>query len=93
MPDSVSRIIATDNDEEQGVSGSRTTNFLPDFNRYSDRVQEELSDDGGDGDDDARAGARRAIEGGVQKVRNTLTDENGEGSRDRESDENAWLRS
>ncbi|CAI6253273.1 unnamed protein product [Periconia digitata] len=87
VPDRVSRIIAAD-DEESGGGGSRPNiGFLTASNGYSDRVQEEISDDEGG----ARGGARRAIEGGVQQVRSALDGQPEEP--DHAPDENAWLRS
>ncbi|KAF2639219.1 hypothetical protein P280DRAFT_470597 [Massarina eburnea CBS 473.64] len=86
IPDRVSRLIA---DEENGGNSGRATNFLPDFNRYSDRVQEEVSDD------ESESGARRTIEEGTQRAKNALTsggDEEDEEDEAHAPHENEWLR-
>ncbi|KAF1950995.1 hypothetical protein CC80DRAFT_215145 [Byssothecium circinans] len=82
VPDRVSRLIT---DEEHGGNSGRATNYLPDFNEYSDRVQEEVSDD------EAESGARRTIENGAQRVTNALTGGDPE-ERENTPHANEWLR-
>ncbi|KAF2131220.1 hypothetical protein P153DRAFT_365811 [Dothidotthia symphoricarpi CBS 119687] len=81
VPDRISRVIA---DEEHGSGGSqRAIGYLPDFARYTDRVEEER-------DEDEQDTPNRAIEGGANQVNGALP---GSAQRDQPpTAENEWAR-
>ncbi|KAF2689678.1 hypothetical protein K458DRAFT_475086 [Lentithecium fluviatile CBS 122367] len=84
VPDRISRMIA---DEEHGNGGSqRAIDYLPDFNRYSDRVEEEASEG------ETESGPQRAIEGGAHQVRSALGGGANEEEQQHPHVENEWVR-
>ncbi|OAG05135.1 uncharacterized protein CC84DRAFT_1206621 [Paraphaeosphaeria sporulosa] len=85
VPDRVSRIIA---DEDHNNDGPRRAiDYLPDFNRYSDRIEEDNS--GGD----VENGARKTIKSGTEQVENIFAGRSDDAGQERGPLENEWLRS
>lgn len=75
-------------DEEHGENDRRAIDFLPNFNRYSDRVEEEHSDG------EVQNGATKAIKSGTENVENGFgTGSDGAAEQERGPLENEWLRS
>lgn len=87
VPDRVSRMIA---DEEHGGNGDggsgQRIEYLPDFNRYSDRVEEEHSDD------DPENGTRKALNASTEHTENLFEGRSDDGAQERGPLENEWLR-
>lgn len=77
-------------DEGRAEGGEqRAIDYLPNFNRYSDRVEEETSDDEeGNG---TRKTIQAAVENGVDEA-NGETSNAGERTQGRSSRENVWSR-
>jgi hypothetical protein len=85
LPDRVSNLLS---DEEQGTSNGgprRAIDYLPSSRNYSDNVAEEASED------EAESTPQRTNGGGVQKVRNAITDVEDEEEHHSTLD-NAWAR-
>ncbi|KAF2190802.1 hypothetical protein K469DRAFT_657411 [Zopfia rhizophila CBS 207.26] len=84
LPERLSRALG---DEEQGSSSGprRQIDYLPDFSRYSDNVTAESSDS------EDESTTRRAIEGGVQQVKNAVTT-SGSNQEQQPTVENEWAR-
>lgn len=86
LPDRVSGLIA--DGEDGGASRPRRAiDYLPTSQHYTDNVAEEVEED------DQERGPQRAIDQGVQTVRNGLPSTNGEQESGRRSNpilENAW---
>ncbi|KAF2263247.1 hypothetical protein CC78DRAFT_289082 [Lojkania enalia] len=87
LPDRVSRLFI---DEEQGTTNNsrrRAIDYLPNFNRYSDRVAAEPSDS-----EEEEHAPERAVDEGIQHVRNALPDPSQEEERPHPAIENDWSR-
>ncbi|KAJ4356009.1 uncharacterized protein N0V89_004035 [Didymosphaeria variabile] len=86
VPDRVSRMIA--DEEHTGNDGPhRAIDYLPNFNQYSDRVEEDNSDG------DVENGARKAIESSTEHAENVFPGRSDDGGQERGPLENEWLRS
>ncbi|KAF1966275.1 hypothetical protein BU23DRAFT_560431 [Bimuria novae-zelandiae CBS 107.79] len=86
VPDRVSRMLA---DEEHGGGDNPrgAIEYLPNFNRYSDRVEEEHSDG------EVENGARKAIDSATEHVESALEGRsNNAAGQERGPLENEWLR-
>jgi hypothetical protein len=84
FPGRVSRFIR-DEENDQTSGQRRAIEHLPDFNRYSDRIEEETSDgDGGNA-------ATRASEDAMQQGRGILTASSNEQEHRASSTENVWF--
>ncbi|KAF2446884.1 hypothetical protein P171DRAFT_442105 [Karstenula rhodostoma CBS 690.94] len=86
VPDRVSRIIA-DEDHNDNDGSRRAIGYLPDFNRYSDRVEEDNSDG------DVENGAHKTIKSGTEEVENIFEGRSDDAGQERGPLENEWLRS
>lgn len=78
-------------DEEHGENGNegsrRRIDYLPNFNRYSDRVEEDHSDD------EAGNGAGKAIKAGTEHTENLFEGTSNDGAeQERGPLENEWVR-
>ena len=85
------RLIESSGREEEGADGNeqRTIDYLPNFNRYSDRVEEEESD-AEEGD-----GARKTIQANVENEGEEIDADTGTGrerAQGRVLGENEWVR-
>ncbi|KAF9737942.1 hypothetical protein PMIN06_008869 [Paraphaeosphaeria minitans] len=92
VPDRVSRMIAgedrnSNNNNNSNDGPRRAIDYLPDFNRYSDRVEEENSDG------DVENGGRKTIKSGTERVENIFAGRSDDAGQERERVENEWLRS
>lgn len=73
-------------DEEHGNDSSRRAiDYLPNFSRYSDRVEEEANESG------AERGLQQSVEAGVQRVKNALTSGHDDEEQEHPVAENEWL--
>ncbi|PSN61201.1 hypothetical protein BS50DRAFT_505036, partial [Corynespora cassiicola Philippines] len=82
VPGRISDFIA---DEEHG-SDQRAIDYLPNFNRYSDRVEEEVEDS------NSHNGPQRAIEGGIQQAKNIVNGRDEDRDHESSAVDNAWTR-
>lgn len=86
LPDRISRIIAEE-DHNNDSGSRRTIDYLPDFNRYSDRVEEENSEG------DIENGARKTVKSGTEQVEGLFAGRSDDAGQERGPLENEWLRS
>lgn len=85
------RVVDAFRREEDGAEGDeqRAIDYLPNFNRYSDRVEEEESDA------EESNGARKAIQASVENGGEEINTETGNGrerAQGRVLGENEWVR-
>lgn len=86
VPDRISRMIA--DEEHAGNDGPhRAIDYLPNFNQYSDQVEEDNSDG------DVENGAHKAIKPGTEHAENVFPGRNDDRGQERGPLENEWLRS
>lgn len=86
VPNRVSRMIA-DEGRDGDDDSRRAIDYLPNFNRYSDRVEDDTSEG------EVENGARKAIKSGTQHVENVFSNRSDENGQERGPLENEWLRS